>query len=216
MREFDADKVDALRRLGVQIDVYAPRTTRTVPDGSVLSPEVVVEEVESPLVNILNELDDDGVVAEEIDDPIFGNTFFASLSVDPLDADVSGWHVVVGLPYRASVETMPLLGEEGRRSHLPSADFILARHENFCVGRVDSWKDMRYGRYFYESLTDTSQTRPLQRHATYRHVPLPSGWDEAGSMFVEAQIGQPLEILQIVLNETSGDALRDNKISSRR
>lgn len=212
MRGFTPSKAAALKFMGVDISVFAP-ATNVVVNGFVSSPiESILAETTPPLDNLLNDLASSGTVDTTIPSPMFDADFFLSaITTEPFSASVGGFHIVIGLPYAASVETLPIVGAEGRRTNVTSAMFMLGRHENFCVGRVDSLRHVRYGRYFLDALASTSSDRPLQLSPTHTFAPLPNGWDYEGGIFAEAQIGQPLEILQIVLNDSRGDALREDQ-----
>lgn len=127
----------------------------------------------------------------------------------------NGVSVVIGLPYSARVETLPLLGSEGLRSNVTSMTMMLGRHENFCVGRTDALLSAGgpedFGKYFYDALVTTPAVRDIQIRPSWYHVPLESGWDYAGSVFAEASVGLPLEILQMILHDWTGDEIRTDQ-----
>lgn len=127
----------------------------------------------------------------------------------------SGFSITIGLPYGARVETLPIPTTPGHRSNIGSVELMMGRFENFCIGRVDADEQVDFGKYFYEALDKTSAERPLQTRPTNLHIPLTTGWDRNGSIFLQAQVGQPLEILQMVLNDQSGDELHQDRRARR-
>lgn len=191
-----------LRALDVNVLVYAPETEVPAAFEEVLNIETVG-------AHPWDRLDDRGAVHTELPLTLLPADFYEDF-VFPETGTVegSGFSITIGLPYKASVETLPIIGQEGLRSHVSSMMVMMGRHENFCVGRVDALAKVRYGRYFFEGLTDTIVNRPVQIEPSYYHVGLPGGWDYAGSIFMEAQIGQPMEVLQIVLHDKTGDEIR--------
>lgn len=204
LRAPDPELVNQLRVLGVNIGVYAPEAND--PDNL-----QAVLDFEETGTHPWDRLDDRGAVQTTIPSSWLPADFYSSLAFNDVgEFTGSGFAITIGLPYKASFETLPIVSREGRRSNVTSAMFMCGRHENFCVGRVDALAKVRYGRYFYEGLQDTIVNRPVQNVPTFHYVPLPPGWDYAGSIFAEAQIGQPLEVLQIVLHDQSGDAIRED------
>jgi hypothetical protein len=110
--------------------------------------------------------------------------------------------VHVGLPYDATLRTLPVGPTRGSRVHIHSAFLTHNRTAPFLFGRsLDSLYDTP--KRSYEPWIE-----PVPLDPGGEHVNLGGGWDDNGQLYVVAPLPLPCEILQIVIDLARGDGKR--------